>query len=50
LLRITLSRLKTKPSGVARSTVNPPRVEMGEPQPGRISSMAANAASGASET
>ena len=49
LLRITPSRLKTKPSGVARSTVNPPRVEIGEPQPGRISSMAANAASGASE-
>ena len=48
-MRITPSRLRTKPSGVARSIVNPPRVVMGDPQPGCISSMAANAASGASE-
>ena len=46
---ITAMRLKMKPSGVARSIVNPPRADMGDPQPGRNSVMAASAASGASE-
>lgn len=41
LLSTTPSKLKMKPSGVATSKVNPPRVVMGEPQPGRNSSMAA---------
>ena len=48
-MRTTPSRLRTKPSGVARSIVNPPRVAMGDPQPGRNSVMTASAANGASE-
>ena len=42
-------RLKMKPSGVATSIVSPPRAEMGDPQPGLNSAMAAIAAKGASE-
>ena len=48
-LRMKPSRLKMKPSGVATMIVNPPRVEMGEPQPGLHSHMAASATRGASE-
>jgi hypothetical protein len=48
-LRITPSRLKMKPSGVATMTVSPPRAEMIEPQPGLHSHMVASAARGASE-
>ena len=49
LLRTTPSRLKIKPSGVARRKVNPPRVEMGEPHPGWNNIIAASATRGASE-
>jgi len=49
LLRTMPRRLKIKPSGVATMTVNPPRVAMGDPQPGRHNSMVASATSGASE-
>ena len=48
-LNRTPTRLKIKPSGVARSRVNPPRVVMGEPQPGLKISMAASATRGAIE-
>jgi hypothetical protein len=45
----TPTKLRIKPSGVAKSTVSPPRAEMGDPQPGLNSAMAAIAAKGASE-
>jgi hypothetical protein len=38
-----------KPSGVATTIVNPPRVVRGDPQPGRNSIIAANAPTAASE-
>ena len=49
LSRITPSKLRMNPSGVATITVNPPRVEMIDPQPGRQSSKTASATSGANE-
>jgi len=42
-------RLSRKPRGVAASTVNPPRVEMGDPQPGLASHIRTIAARAASE-
>ena len=48
-LKRTPMRLKIKPNGVARRRVNPPRVAMGEPQPGLNSHRATSAARGPSE-
>ena len=48
-LRMTPSRLRMKPSGVATMRVNPPRVEMSDPQPGLHSHIAASATRGATE-
>jgi hypothetical protein len=44
---MTPMRLSRKPSGVASSTVNPPRVEMGDAQPGLPSIKAARATTAA---
>jgi hypothetical protein len=46
---MTPRRLRMKPRGVATIIVNPPRVVRGDPQPGRKSSIAANALAAASE-
>ena len=46
---MTPTRLRIKPSGVATIIANPPRVVMGEPQPGLASHMTASAARGTSE-
>ncbi len=48
-LRMTPSRLRIKPSGVPTMRVNPPRVEMSDPQPGLHSHIAASATRGATE-
>jgi hypothetical protein len=46
---ITPMRLSRKPRGVAASTVNPPRVAMGDPQPGWASHIRKSAARAATE-
>ncbi len=49
LFRITPTRLRINPNGVASSIVSPPRAEIGEPQPGFASHIVASAATEASE-
>ena len=48
-MKRTPMRLKRKPSGAARRRVSPPRAEMGDPQPGLHSHMAASAPKATSE-